>query len=448
MKKRYAICGVSGRALGMFAKPILTLFAGSCELVGLLDRDPARFELYRSRYPEQAGIATYGEHEFDRMVDETKPDVIIVAGRDDTHARYLIAALRRDLDVITEKPMVTTGEDSRKVMEAEKASKGKVTVTFNYRYAPIHTKIKEIVMEGKLGRITSIDLNWYLDTHHGSSYFKRWNRDRSLSGGLSVHKSTHHFDLVNWWIDQKPVEVFAYGALNYYGADAEANPEKQDGRHCGTCTLTEDCSYYSRWNARSRRLSVPDDHLGSLEAGKSAAFPYSDYRPDRCIFDSEIDIEDTYTATVKYNGGALLSYSVNFSLPYEGYRLAINGTKGRLESVEYHMPGRTPFPVPVQTIDYFPLFGSKETIHVVHREGGHGGGDPLLLEDLFMGEDKRRPYRILSGAADGAYSVATGEAVWRSVKEHRPVTIEEVLGGGTGAEPRAAALSGKGGEAS
>lgn len=428
MKKRYAICGVSGRALGMFAKPILTTFAGSCELVGLLDRDPARFDLYRTRFPENPDVATYGEHEFDRMVDETRPDVIIVAGRDDTHAKYLIAALKRDLDVITEKPMVTTGEDCRRVVEAERASKGSVTVTFNYRYAPVHTKIKEMVLEGKLGRITSIDLNWYLDTHHGSSYFKRWNRVRELSGGLSIHKCTHHFDLVNWWIDQKPVEVFSYGALNYYGAEGEANPKKEDGRHCGTCEHTADCAYYSRWNARSKNIQVPDDHLGSLEAVKQS-FPYSDYRPDQCIFDSQINIEDTYSAAIKYSGGALLSYSVNFSLPYEGYRLAINGTKGRLETTEYHAPKRTPFPTPVQTIDYFPLFGSKETIHVVHKEGGHGGGDPLLLEDLFMGEDPSRPYRILSGAKDGAFSVAAGEAMWRSVKEHRPITIEEVLSG-------------------
>lgn len=442
MKKRYAICGVSGRALGMFAKPIWTTFAPNCEIVGLLDHDPMRFETYRSRFPEHADVGTYGEEEFDRMVDETRPDVIIVAGRDDTHARYIVAALGRDLDVITEKPMVTTGEDARRVMEAEQASKGKVTVTFNYRYGPIHTKIKELVADGKLGRITSVDLNWYLDTFHGSSYFKRWNRQRELSGGLSVHKSTHHFDLVNWWLGQKPVEAFAYGALNYYGAEGEANPRKEDGRFCGICDYTTQCAYYSRWNARSKNIRVPDDHLGSLEAVKSA-FPYSDYRPDRCIFDSDIDIEDTYTATIRYSEGALLSYSVNFSLPYEGYRLAINGTKGRLESVEYHMPGRTPFPTPVQTIDYFPLFGSKETIHVVHREGGHGGGDPLLIEDLFLGEDPSRRYRILSGAEDGAYSVATGEAVWRSVKEHRPITIAEVLKGGESA-PEAVANSGKG----
>ncbi|MFA9457925.1 Gfo/Idh/MocA family protein [Halalkalibacter sp. AB-rgal2] len=429
MRKRYVICGVSGRALGMFVMPILTEFSSTCELVGLLDCDPLRFTTFRTRFPEHSHVKTYNESEFDQMIVETKPDVVIVAGRDDTHARYIVRALTNHLDVITEKPMATTGLDCKRIIEAEKASRGKVIVTFNYRYAPIHTKIKELILEGKLGRITSIDLNWYLDTHHGSSYFKRWNRYRDISGGLSIHKCTHHFDLVNWWINQTPVEAFAYGALHYYGANGEWNPaEEKDGRYCGTCSYTEECSYYARWNRRQKAVNVPDDHLGSLE-DENQTYPYTNYRPDRCIFDGDIDIEDTYSATIKYSEGALLSYSVNFSLPYEGYRLAINGTKGRIETMEYHAPKRTPFPTPVQTIDYFPLFGSKETIHVVHREGGHGGGDPLLLEDIFLGESKHKPFQLLSGARDGAYSVATGEAIWRSVKEHRPILIHEILNG-------------------
>lgn len=190
--------------------------------------------------------------------------------------------------------------------------------------------------------------------------------------------------------------------------------------------MKPDCNYYMRWSSRSKEVHVVDDHIGAVGTVDAQA-PYSEYRSDACIYDSQIDIEDTYSVNVKYNGGALLTYSVNFSLPYEGYRLAINGTKGRIESMEYHSSGRVPFPVPVQTIDYFPLFGSKETIHVVHRQGGHGGGDPTLLEDIFLGPDPKRPYDILSGSIDGAYSVGTGEAVWKSVKENRPIRIEDVL---------------------
>lgn len=422
--RKFAVCGVSKRANDMFIRPMIDTFAETSELVGLLDYDSKRFAVCKSAFPKIAHVPEYGDKEFEKMVAETNPDTIIVTSRDDTHVKYILKALEHDLDVITEKPMTTTAHDSRRVMEAEKKSKGKVTVTFNYRYSPYHMKIKELILSGKVGRVTSVDLNWYIDTYHGSSYFQRWNRKREYSGGLSIHKSSHHFDLVNWWLDQKPVEVFAFGALNYYGPESEHNPLQEDGRHCKTCQVKHDCLYYTRWNSRSNSAVVNDDHIDSDEARKDG---YTNYRPDQCVFDSDIEIEDTYTATIQYDQGALLSYSINFSLPYEGYRLAINGTKGRIETTEFHAPSRVPFPVPEQTIEYFPLFGSKETIHVLKQEGGHGGGDPIIQEDIFLGEDPSRPYKVLSGSKDGAYAVTTGEAIWKSVKEKQSIKIEELL---------------------
>lgn len=424
--KKYAICGVSNRAIGMFIRPIIQKFSHENEVVALLDVDKRRFEVGIQAIPEIEHIPQYVPDQFDQMMKETNPDFVIVASRDDTHVDYILQALSHNVNVIVEKPMATTAKDCNRILDAEAKSKGKVIVTFNYRYSPIHRKIKEMILEDKVGRITSVDLNWYIDTYHGSSYFQRWNRNRDFSGGLSIHKSSHHFDLVNWWTNQVPVEAFAYGGLNYYGEDGPLNPEKVDGRHCSTCSVTLDCAYYSRWNSRTKTEQVKDDHLGTVKE-ESKKGNYTNYRPDQCMFDSDISIEDTYTTTIRYNKGALLSYSVNFSLPYEGYRLAINGTKGRIETMEYHAPNRVPFPTPQQTIDYFPLFGGKENIHVVQNDGGHGGGDPILLEDIFLGVDPNRPYSILSGSEDGAYAVATGEAVWRSVKEHRPVQIQELL---------------------
>ncbi|WP_026702281.1 Gfo/Idh/MocA family protein [Salibacterium aidingense] len=422
--KRYVVCGMSKRALGMFIKPMLETFSSSCQLVGMLDVDARRFEICKEQYPETNGVPEFGPGEFENMVKETRPDAVIVTSRDDTHVTYIVQGLQHDLEVITEKPMATTASDCRRIMVAEKESSGHVNVTFNYRYNPYHMKIKEMIASGKIGRVTSVDLNWYIDTYHGSTYFQRWNRYREHSGGLSIHKSSHHFDLVNWWLDQQPEEIFAYGALNYYGSESVHNPRKEDGRHCSTCDVQLDCPYYMRWNTRSNSASVQDDHIDSDMKRRKG---YTNYRPDKCVFDSNIAIEDTYTAVVKYDRGSLLNYSVNFSLPYEGYRLAVNGTEGRIETMEYHAPSRVPFPTPKQTIDYFPLFGSKETIHVVEREGGHGGGDPVLQEDIFLGEDPKRAYTILSGSKDGALAVAAGEAVWRSVEQKEPVRIEELL---------------------
>lgn len=422
-RKRYVICGVSTRANGMFIKHMLETFQSHCEIVGLLDADPGRFTNCFKKFPTLSGLPVYLPDQFEQMILETSPDVVIVAGADHTHADYIVKGLEHHLDVISEKPMVTSGADCKRVLDAQNNSSGKLYVTFNYRYSPIHTRIKELILEGKVGRVTSVDLNWYLDTYHGASYFKRWNRKRSNSGGLSVHKSTHHIDLVNWWIDQKPVEAFAYGALNYFGPEGELNPAKEDGRYCGTCQVKQNCAYFMRWSTRSKEVAPEDDHLTNMEIQQGSNIGY---RADSCIFDSEIDIEDTYVAAIKYNKGAMMSYSVNFSLPYEGYRLAINGTKGRIETQEV-MSKRVTHQAPEQTIDYFPLFGGKETIHVIPRPGGHGGGDPLILEDLFLGPDPIRPYEIMAGAEAGADSVLTGEAIWKSVQTGMPVRIADLL---------------------
>ncbi|MDL4839590.1 Gfo/Idh/MocA family protein [Aquibacillus rhizosphaerae] len=424
--KRIVICGISNRAMGMFIEPVLTSYYEHNQIVGLLDVDNRRMSLCKEKYPSLMDIPCFNENQFKQMIQETQANTVIVTSRDDTHVNYILQALENDLNVITEKPMVTTAADAKTVMEAEQRSLGNVTVAFNYRYNAYHRRIKEIIMDGKVGRVTSVDLNWYIDTYHGASYFKRWNRVREHSGGLSVHKSTHHFDLVNWWIDQLPEQVFAYGALNYFGKDGELNPSPKNNRFCGTCQEQLDCQYYMRWSNRTNNVRIKDDHIQSTT--NSLTKPdYTNYRPDACIFDHEIEIEDTYVATVKYDKGSFLSYSINFSLPYEGYRLAINGTKGRIETMEFHEPSRVPFPIPEQTIDYYPLFGSKEVIHVVKGEGTHGGGDPLLQEDLFLGVDPTRSYDILAGTKAGAYSIALGEGVWRSSKTNLPIRINELL---------------------
>ena len=196
-KRRYAVCGVSQRAIGMYIKPMLDEFTHCAELVALLDIDPLRFKVCKEQAPKSADVPEYLAADFDKMIAETKPDALLIVSMDCTHVEYLVRGLEYDLDVISEKPMTTNTADALRVLEAEAKSKGKVICTFNYRYNPIHRKLREMVISGKVGRVTHVDLNWYIDIRHGSSYFHRWNRMRENSGSLSIHKSSHHFDLVN-----------------------------------------------------------------------------------------------------------------------------------------------------------------------------------------------------------------------------------------------------------
>ena len=369
----------------------------------------------------------YNENEFDKMVAETQPDAVIISTTDATHHTYIVAAMKNKVDVITEKPMTIDAEKVNSILKAERNSDANVQVTFNYRYAPIHTKIKEMILDGAVGRPTIVNFNYYLDTFHGSSYFKRWNRYEKNAGSLLVTKACHHFDLANWWLGQKPVEVFAYGKLNYYGADGFFNPEKIDGRRCSSCTTK--CKYYLR-HSSSTGIGSEDEHLINFNnPGKNEKFGAVDgYYADRCIFDSDIDNWDTYTLTVKYDGGTIMSYSLDASMPHEGYRLAINGTEGCIETRHIGgKAGRLPFPEPPpQTITYFPIFDAEQTIRVINKGGGHGGGDPILYKEIFMGKDENDRTKRFAGVDEGALSVLVGVAARESLKTGKPVKINDL----------------------
>ena len=423
-KKRYAVCGVSARAIGMYIIPMMRDFTHCAEFVGMLDIDPLRFKICKNQVPETKDVPEYLAEDFDKMLEETKPDALFVVSMDCTHVDYVVRGLEKDLDVICEKPMTTNTADAIRVMEAEAKSKGKVICTFNYRYNPVHRKLREMILDGKIGRVTHVDLNWYIDIRHGSSYFHRWNRMRENSGSLSIHKSSHHFDLVNWWVDGIPEAVHAFGALNHYGPEGEFNPSKKDGRDCTSCPEMMNCPYEARWATRNSSIFVKDDHINAFD-GKERR--YSNYSPHMCMFDSKINIYDTFIANVKYRNGVLLNYSANFSTPYEGYNLAINGTRGRLETVEFSGVGRylPKYHSDVQHIDYYPIFEGRERIHVPAVEGGHGGGDPLILEDIFLGENPKRKYDILAKSVDGLRAISIGDAVFTSIQDG---TIKDLTG--------------------
>ena len=131
-------------------------------------------------------------------------------------------------------------------------------------------------------------------------------------------------------------------------------------------------------------------------------------------------------ARVRYSTGAIMSYSVHAFLPIEGYHLALNGPKGRIEVRMYE---RQPWEVPrgVDDIRVTRAFGGSEVLQVRWGEGGHYGGDPLLRAMLF---DPARPDPLgqRAGSRAGAMSLLTGVAADHSIQRGRPVRIAELLG--------------------
>ena len=218
-KKRYVHVGTGQRAW-MYLTALAGKHADAGTLCAVCDTNRHRMDYWNKYLGEKyhfGPVPTYKAADFDRMIAEQKPDTVIVTSIDRTHHRYICRAMELGCDVITEKPMTIDAEKCQEIIDTRKRTGRKVTVAFNYRYAPRNTKVKEIIRSGLVGTITSVHFEWSLSTSHGADYFRRWHRDKLNSGGLLVHKSTHHFDLVNWWLDTQPETVFAMGALRFYG---------------------------------------------------------------------------------------------------------------------------------------------------------------------------------------------------------------------------------------
>ncbi len=167
--KKYAFAGAGGRATTMFAVPLAKEYGDVAQIVGVFDPNRKRCEALAKRTETEIPLYT----DFDTMLEETKPDVVIVATVDRYHHEYIVRALHAGCDVISEKPLTIDDEKCRAILKAQEQTGKKVTVTFNVRFMPFVTRIKELIHEGCVGDILSVHFEWMLDTEHGADYFKK-----------------------------------------------------------------------------------------------------------------------------------------------------------------------------------------------------------------------------------------------------------------------------------
>ena len=423
-KKKYAQVGVGGRAR-FFYDSIVTTYKETSELVAFCDLSPTRMG-YANRRIESKGataVPTYLHTEFEKMIKETKPDYVLVTTVDRTHDYYIIKAMELGCDVITEKPMTIDEEKAQAIIDAQKKYGKSLRVTFNYRYSPHNTKIRELIANDVIGEVFSINFEWLLDTKHGADYFRRWHRNKHNSGGLLVHKSTHHFDLVNFWLGDTPKNVFAMGDLRFYGMK---NAERRG--------VTE---FYYR--AHGTKFAKEDPFAIDLEADNEMKTLYLDaeadsgYIRDRSVFSDDIAIEDVMGVLVRYNKGTILNYSLNTYLPWEGFTVVFNGSKGRIEMKiieRSYVSGEDDMvhygATKKEELTVFPMHAPPYQVHVEKKPGGHGGGDPVLLNDIF-GVPDHDPFNRAASHVDGAMSILTGIAANKSIATGMPVEIDGLV---------------------
>ena len=433
-KKRHAFVGTGGRALS-FIEPLVTTYGERNELVGLCDLSPVRMAYYNELLGRDMGyhaVPAYLAERFDDMLREQRPDEVFVCSLDSTHDRYIIGALAAGCDVITEKPMATDAQKCRAILAAVKSSGRRLRVAFNYRWAPFRTRVKELIAAGTIGRIHSVNLEYLLDTNHGADYFRRWHAQIENSGSLLVHKSTHHFDLVNWWLDAIPQQVFAYGDLVFYG--------KQNAIARGDEKLTRYPRYTGFPEARDDPFCLDLTESESFRRLYLAGEAESGYIRDQNVFRDGISIFDQMSLNVRYRTGQVLTYSLVCYSPREGMRVTFNGDRGRIEYHEFigtHMnravrPGdwkiedKPGAEAEGEWIRVFPHFNNSYVVPMPEIRAAHGGADRILNAHFYGPPAPPDPLGRTAGHEQGAASIAIGIAAVKSIRDNRPVDISDV----------------------
>ncbi|MEV4315275.1 Gfo/Idh/MocA family oxidoreductase [Actinocrispum sp. NPDC049592] len=415
---RYAVVGTGARA----ELYVRALVGGVGELVGLADVNGTRMAAHNDLIARLGGqrVAEYAAGDFLRMLDEQRVDTVIVTTVDRFHDTYIIEALDAGRDVITEKPMTVDAPSCAKILEAVHRNDGRLTVTFNYRYNPVHEKVRELLLRGEIGTIGSVHFEWLLDIRHGADYFRRWHRDKANSGGLMVHKATHHFDLLNWWIGAAPETVYAQQRLFFYGKEngvRHGYARDYERADRDPAAAADPFALHLAEDARLTKLYLEAEH----EDG---------YHRDQNVFGDGVSIEDDMAVLIRYTNGANVTYHLTAYSPWEGYRVMFNGSKGRLElevveNDHVSLNEDKDTEAGWATLTVHPFWQPPFAVPLQFDRSGHGGADARMLRDLFR--PREDPLNRRADHRDGARSLLTGFAANQSRATGEPVHVADLL---------------------
>ena len=403
---RIGFVGASYRAMHGFMENLLANHGGTHEIVGVFDIDEGRVRAVAEQL-QCGAIPAYTD--LDEMIRETRPETVVIATPDASHADYLSRCFERGVDAVVEKPLCIDAAQCRQILEVSRRFPERKAVTaHNVRYSPRSTKVKDMIEDGAVGRILSIGYVVRLSLGDGASYCHRWNGRKNQSGGLLIHKACHDFDLINWLVGSRATRLVAQGGQHLFGP---ANSPFR-GERCGTCPHAQEC----RWYVDVSRAGV---RSGLYHAANRSPL---DYAPDLCVFSPDMDAEDNAVVAYTYENGVSVAFDFcMYATKHIRRGITIQGSEGALEVLSEHRlrltrEGREP-----------------EEIVVPPSPGGHHGADPRMVRDLFGPPTQSKTMATL---VDGIQAVLIGAAANIAIAEGRSVDVQSLLKSGIMAQNR------------
>ncbi|MEU5996387.1 Gfo/Idh/MocA family oxidoreductase [Streptomyces sp. NPDC047197] len=278
-----------------------------------------------------------------KVVEDPDVDAVVILTPDHTHARLACEALRENKPVFVEKPLDIGIEACDEILRTAYETGTRLYVGHNMRHMPVIRLMRDIIRRGDIGEVKTVWVRHFV-AYGGDWYFKDWHAERQHTNGLLLQKAAHDIDVLHWLAGGYTRQVQALGDLMVYGD----NPRREPGEPKTDDWYTAD----GHWPPRTQR----------------------DLNP-------VIDVEDVSLVNMRLDNGVLASYQQCHFTPDYWRNYTVIGDAGRLENFG-DGPGGVVKVWNERRSAYRPEADAEYPVPDAQDEGGHGGSDPLLIEEF------------------------------------------------------------------
>jgi predicted dehydrogenase len=318
-------------------------------------------------------------------------DVVINSLIDRLHAPSAVKALGLGYHMLLEKPMATTWEDCVAIDRAQRKAGAIVAVCHSLRHHLFYVKIKELIQAGTIGRVMSFDQLEGVQFVHQSHSFVRGNwGNESRSMFMLMTKSCHDVDILSYLVDRPCLRVSSFGSLSYFRK--ENAPAGAPARCTDGCPAERDCIYSAykvyvqdkSWAVYTEFKDKPPEERAEI---------LKTNRFGRCVFRCDNDVVDHQVVAFEFEGGATGTFTMTAFHP-GGRHIRIHGTHGFIEGAIDQNEMK------VHLFDEDFSNGTQYTIKTPSGEGGHGGGDSLVMANFIQALRAGDSSILLTSSAD------------------------------------------------
>lgn len=371
---KVAILGLGSRGATTYGDYLITL--NDVKISAICDIDKDKLNFYQNKYHVEKKDCFLNSEDFFKA--GKLADILIIATMDQDHYSQAMKALDLTYHLLLEKPIALNLKQCLDIENKALKNNLYVVVCHVLRYSLFYKKIKEIVNSKILGNIININTTENVGYWHQAHSFVRgnWNNSNKTSP-MILQKCCHDFDILNWIIDKKPLNVSSFGSLSLFKKE---NAPKDSSNYCYDCKIQNNCpynavKYYVDSIKNDKDLGWPYDVvvLNPTKDKVLAAIKNGPY--GRCVYKCDNNVVDHQIVNIQYEDNITATHTM-CAFSKDCYRdIKIFATRGDLIANTLN-----------NTIIYHTFVDNKEFVIDVSKLtndlSGHMGGDKLMINEL------------------------------------------------------------------